>query len=75
MNSAAGGISSRGTSSPHSRNCGKISAGMNCTAWNSVRASELDASPIVTPRIAESTETPTSIHSGPATFRSRTTIA
>ena len=48
---------------------------MNCTAWNSVRASELDARPIVTPRIADSTETPTSIHSGPATCRSSTTIA
>ncbi len=48
---------------------------MNCTAWNSVRASELDARPIDIPRTAERTETPTSIHSGPATSSPRTQMA
>ena len=33
------------TKSPQSSSCGKTSAGMNCTAWNSVRANALNEEP------------------------------
>lgn len=37
---------------PQSSNCGAMTTGMNCTAWNSVRANALHSSPSPTPRIA-----------------------
>ena len=36
---------SRGTSRPHSSSCGSTTTGMNCTAWNSVRANALTHRP------------------------------
>src|SRR3990172_4816840 len=44
-------ISSRGTMRPQSRICGSTKAGMNCTAWNSVRANALANRPSAMPRI------------------------
>ena len=38
-------ISSRATKSPQSSSCGKTIAGMNWTAWNSVRAKALTKRP------------------------------
>src|SRR3954452_16422710 len=55
MASSAGGISSRGRKSPHSRSCGITTAGMNCTAWNSVRANAETNSPSAVPSTASAT--------------------
>ncbi len=41
-------ISSRGTNSPQSSSCGATTTGMNCTAWNSVRAKALQSRPSAT---------------------------
>ena len=46
--------------------------GMNCTAWNSVRAKAETNSPIAVPSTASATATTTSIHPGPVTSRPRT---
>ena len=63
---------SRTTSRPHSRNCGSTKAGMNCTAWNSVRANPLASRPSAVPSTASATATITSTHAGPARSRSQT---
>ena len=52
-----------------------MNAGMNCTAWNSVRAKPLASSPRAVPSTASTTATTTSSHSGPATSRSHTQTA
>ena len=46
------GIAERGTMIPASSNCGTITTGMNCTAWNSVRAKALASKPNPTPSTA-----------------------
>ena len=45
-------MSSRSANRPHSSSCGRTTAGMNCTAWNSVRANALTKSPRAMPRSA-----------------------
>ena len=58
--------------SPHSRICGITTAGMNCTAWNSVRANAETNRPSAVPRTASATATTVSIHTGPAMSSPRT---
>ena len=53
------------TNSPHSRICGITNAGMNCTAWNSVRANALTSRPSAVPSTASATATTTSSQTGP----------
>ena len=66
---------SRGTKSPHSRICGITTAGMNCTAWNSVCAKALTKRPSAVPRTASTTATTSSSQTGPWTSRpSRPTL-
>ena len=48
-------IWSTGTRSPQRKNCGSTITGMNCTAWNSVRANALASSPRATPSTASAT--------------------
>ena len=60
------------TNSPHSRICGITTAGMNCTAWNSVRANADTNSPSAVPSTASATATTTSIQTGPDTSRPST---
>ena len=49
---SARGICSRATKRPQSRICGSSTAGMNCTAWNSLVANALRNSPSATPSSA-----------------------
>jgi hypothetical protein len=58
-------ICSRGTNSPASSSCGSANAGMNCTAWNSVRAKALANSPSAMPSQASSSVTRNSVQVGP----------
>ena len=62
-------ISSRATNSPQRRICGKTTAGMNCTAWNSVSAKALMSRPSVLPRTAFATASRTTTDFGPSTSR------
>ena len=50
---------SRGTNRPQSSSCGKTIAGMNCTAWNSVRANALTNRPSAIPSRAFATASTT----------------
>lgn len=50
--SNATGIFSTGTSNPERKICGRISIGMNCTAWNSVWANALEVNPSAMPERA-----------------------
>jgi hypothetical protein len=61
----------RDTKSPHRKIWGKTTAGMNCTAWNSVCANALTRSPSVLPSTAFATARTTTSHSGPAVSRPR----
>ncbi len=70
ISSSARGMASRGRKRPHSRICGITRAGMNCTAWNSVRANAETNRPSAQPRTALATATTTSIHTGPEMRRS-----
>ncbi len=72
MNPSTAGISSRATNRPHSRICGITTSGMNCTAWNSVRANAETKSPSAVPRTASAIATRVSIQTGPCTSRSST---
>ena len=62
-------ICSRGTNSPHSSSCGTTTTGMNCTAWNSVRAKALQNRPSATPSTALTTAIRTTSPALPAVSR------
>src|ERR1035437_682905 len=47
---------------PQSSSCGRMNAGMNCTAWNSVDARALSESPSAVPSKASTTATTTTSH-------------
>ncbi len=57
---------SRGTNSPASSSCGRMNAGMNWTAWNSLPAKALRSSPSATPRTALAIASATTAQTGPS---------
>jgi hypothetical protein len=63
-------IWSTGTSKPHRKTWGSTITGMNCTAWNSVRANALASSPSATPSTASTTAMSTTSQIEPVTSRS-----
>ena len=64
-------IWSRATNSPQRSICGRTTTGMNCTAWNSVRANALQNRPSATPSTALAIAIRMTSPTLPLVFRSR----